>query len=133
MRGKQIAVGLTVVGLALTGCSDDKPVEKSEALAQLSGREMCELLPVKAVARAFDAKVERGGNSARAIPPQLVSCGYDVQDQSTIADDVHPTLNTVVTWPVGNKDAIDDAFGGARYQRVDGLGTAQPVVTLWLV
>lgn len=124
MRGKQIAVGLAAAGLVLSGCSEDEPVETSEALVQLSGREMCALLPVRDVKRAFDAKVELVGNSKRDTPPQLVSCGYAIHGTSRAADGELPNLNTIVRWPVGNKDAIDDAFGDARYQRVDGLGVA---------
>lgn len=129
MRGKQIAVGLAAVGLMLGGCSDDKPaVQGSEALAQLSGDEMCGLLPVRDVKRAFDAKVEPVGHSLK--PPGIfVSCGYAVDLEPDGTETEPMNVETRVSVARGETGTVDSAFTddlgkSVEHQRVDGLGAA---------
>lgn len=129
MWGKQIAVGLTVVGLALIGCSDDRSIF-DEPLAGLTMQEMCGLVAQQSIADATGADgigAEPGQTPpGKRRPPGIIRCRYELEGSkatpAVLRTSVYPAYSgrdDIEELNESFKD-IDDKLH--KFRRVDGLG-----------
>lgn len=130
MWGKQIAVGLTVVGLALTGCSDDKSVF-DEPLAGLTTQEMCGLVAQQSIDDAtgtdgISAEPGQTPPASKGRPPGIIHCRYELEGgkktPAVLRTSVYPAYSgrdDIEELNESFKD-IDDKLH--KFQRVEGLG-----------
>lgn len=132
----RIVAGLLVVAALVAGCSEESPPQSQPqpgaGLTELSGDELCDLLPAKSVEDAFGDKVTKTkGDSTAKAPFTIVSCKYSIDFKLAEVETLPPGAEVKVSLPArgDEKQALDRAFTDlddkvVRYEQVDGLGVA---------